>query len=110
MFGLSFDKLIIIGVIAAFIIGPEKLPAYSAMLAQWVRRIRDVTNGAKVRLKEELGDDFDDVDWRKLNPKLYDPRQIIRSALLDDSTSPAAPQVPTSDPSVHVKPVVTDIP
>ncbi|MDN4641609.1 twin-arginine translocase TatA/TatE family subunit [Agreia sp. PsM10] len=110
MFGLSFDKLIIIGVIAALIIGPEKLPGYAEMLAHWVRRIRDATNGAKARLKEELGEDFDDVDWKKLNPRQYDPRQIIRSALLEDSTSPTAPQRPESDPSVHVKPIVSDVP
>jgi sec-independent protein translocase protein TatB len=108
MFGLSFDKVIIIGVIAAFIIGPEKLPAYAEMLAHWVRRIRDATNGAKARIKEELGDDFDDVDWKRLNPRQYDPRQIIRSALLDDSPAPASAQPPVAGPSVAVKPIVAD--
>lgn len=110
MFGLTFEKLIIIGVIAAFIIGPEKLPAYSAMLAHWVRRVRDATNGAKTRIKEELGDDFDDVDWKKLNPRQYDPRQIIRTALLEDSPATHAARPPVPVPSVSVKPVVTDVP
>ena len=29
MFGLSFEKLIIVGIFAAFIIGPQRLPHYA---------------------------------------------------------------------------------
>lgn len=45
---------------------------------------------ARTRVKEEMGEDFDDVDWRTLDPRQYDPRRIIREALLDD-----APVTPT---------------
>ena len=44
-----------------------------------------MANGAKERLREEMGPDFDDVDWKKLDPRQYDPRRIIREALLEDS-------------------------
>ena len=35
-----------------------------------------------------MGPDFDDVDWRTLDPRQYDPRRIIREALLDDAPVP----------------------
>ena len=35
-----------------------------------------------------MGEDFDDVDWRTLDPRQYDPRRIIREALLDDAPVP----------------------
>ena len=35
-----------------------------------------------------MGADFDDVDWRTLDPRQYDPRRIIREALLDDAPVP----------------------
>jgi sec-independent protein translocase protein TatB len=37
-----------------------------------------------------MGPEFDEVDWKKLDPRQYDPRRIIREALLDDDT-PAKP-------------------
>ena len=42
-----------------------------------------MASAAKDRVKEEMGSDFDDVDWRKLDPRQYDPRRIIREALTD---------------------------
>ena len=51
VFGLTFDKLLIVAVIAAFVIGPERLPAYAAKLGQLVRSLRDFANGAKDRMR-----------------------------------------------------------
>lgn len=89
MFGLTFDKLLIIGVIAVFLLGPDRLPHYAAQLGRLVRTVRDMATGAKDRMREEMGPEFDDVDWKKLDPRQYDPRRIIREALLDDSPSQA---------------------
>ena len=95
VFGLTFEKLLIIGVIAVFLLGPERLPHYAAQLGRLVRSLRDMASGAKDRVKEEMGPDFDDVDWRKLDPRQYDPRRIIREALsdVDPFAEPAAPVV-----------------
>jgi sec-independent protein translocase protein TatB len=83
MFGLTFEKLLLIGIIAVFLLGPERLPHYAAQLARLVRSLRDMANGAKDRMRDEMGPDFDDVDWKKLDPRQYDPRRIIREALND---------------------------
>jgi sec-independent protein translocase protein TatB len=83
-FGLTPDKLIIIAVIAVFLIGPDRLPGYAAQLARIVRSLRVMADGAKDRMREEMGPEFDEVDWKKLDPRQYDPRRIIREALLDD--------------------------
>ncbi|WP_437123527.1 hypothetical protein [Subtercola boreus] len=96
MFGLTFEKLIILGVVAAFVIGPERLPHYASVLAKFVRQLRDFTNGAKTRMKEEMGPEFDEVEWKKLDPRQYDPRRIIRDALLEDPVEAAAPVKPSS--------------
>lgn len=83
-FGLTFDKLIIIAVIAVFLVGPERLPHYAAQLARVVRALRGMADGAKERMREEMGPEFDEVDWAKLDPRQYDPRRIIRDALLEE--------------------------
>ena len=100
VFGLTFEKLLIIGVIAVFLLGPERLPHYAAQLGRLVRSLRDMASGAKDRVKEEMGSDFDDVDWRKLDPRQYDPRRIIREALVDE-VAPAAKPVSATQPYIE---------
>lgn len=84
MFGLTFEKLLLIGIIAVFLLGPERLPHYAAQLGRLARQLRDMANGAKDRMRDEMGPEFDDLDWKKLDPRQYDPRRIIREALIDD--------------------------
>ncbi|KIC57737.1 translocase [Microbacterium hominis] len=87
-FGLDWDKLVLLLIVAALLVGPERLPQYAETLARFTVRAREWLSGAKTRVKEELGDDFDDVEWRRLDPRQYDPRRIIRDALLDDAPVP----------------------
>lgn len=88
--GLTFDKLFVILVIALFVVGPDRLPGYAKKLGELVRNIKSMASGAKDRMREEMGPEFEDVDWKKLDPRQYDPRRIIREALLEDD-SPARP-------------------
>ncbi|WP_345764096.1 sec-independent translocase [Diaminobutyricibacter sp. McL0608] len=96
MFGLTFEKLLIIGVIAVFLLGPERLPTYAAKLGQFTRTLRDMANGAKDRMREEMGPEFEEVDWKKLDPRQYDPRRIIREALLEEEPAPTIKPVTES--------------
>ena len=105
-FGLTFDKLIIIAVIAVFLIGPDRLPGYAAQLARLVRSLRAMADGAKDRMREEMGPEFDEVDWKKLDPRQYDPRRIIREALLDDP-APAAGAVAATAAATATAPPAT---
>ena len=87
MFGLSGEKLLLIGLIAIFVLGPERLPTYAQRFAQWIKKARVWLDGAQDRAKQELGDDFQDVDWKKMDPRQYDPRRIIRDALQEPATT-----------------------
>lgn len=84
MGGLTFDKLLIILVIALFVIGPQRLPLYAKKLGDLVRSFKQLLDGAKTRLQDEMGPEFEDVDWKQLDPRQYDPRRIIRDALVED--------------------------
>jgi len=90
-FGLTIEKILLIGVIAGLLIGPERLPQYAERFAHFVRRAGEFMRGAKDKVKEEVGPEINDLDWRKLDPRQYDPRRIIRDALLDDSPPSPAP-------------------
>lgn len=88
--GLTIDKIFVILLIALFILGPDKLPAYAKKLGELVRSVKHMADGAKDRLRDEMGPEFDDVDWKQLDPRQYDPRRIIRDALLEDEREAAS--------------------
>lgn len=87
--GLTFDKILVILVIAVILLGPDRLPEYAKKLGEFVRAMKRMADGAKDRLRDEMGPEFDEVDWKQLDPRQYDPRRIIRDALLEDERAAA---------------------
>src|SRR5699024_6681573 len=80
MFGLTFEKLIVITFVVAVVVGPQRLPLYATKLAAIIRVVRDAAETAKVRAQNELGITVDAAQWsRKLQQ--YDPRRIIQETL-----------------------------
>jgi sec-independent protein translocase protein TatB len=102
-FGLTIEKLLLIGLVAGLLIGPERLPRYVESLTRLARRAKEYVTTAKTRMKDEMGSDFDDVDWRTLDPRQYDPRRIIREALLDDEPVPPPPVVKPARQSAYAQ-------
>jgi len=99
VFDINGWEFIVVLVVALLVIGPERLPEYSAKLAKLVRQLRGMADAAKVQLREQMGPDFDDVDWKQYDPRQYDPRRIVREALLDEGpmmTPPPRFQGPSS--------------
>lgn len=101
MFGVNGGELVVLLVIAVLVIGPERLPRYAEQLGVLVRQGRTMLGDAKTKVTEELGPEVADVDWSQLDPRRYDPRRIVRDALLDE---PAPP--PGRAPQPVVQPVL----
>jgi sec-independent protein translocase protein TatB len=96
MFGINGSELIVLALVAMVVLGPEKIPGYTRQLAQLIKKVRGYADTAKERLRQEGGDELADVDWRKLDPRQYDPRKIIRDALFDDEVPDASSRAPAS--------------
>ncbi|KAB1660032.1 hypothetical protein F8O01_03615 [Pseudoclavibacter chungangensis] len=104
MFGLTVEKLVVIALLAAFVIGPSRLPAYAHTLATLVRRGRALVEAAKADAEDLAGVDLSADQWERLDVRRYDPRRIVREALGDTGATPASrsprstPETPTSTP------------
>jgi sec-independent protein translocase protein TatB len=83
VFGINPSEFIVLLVVAAVVLGPERLPEYAQQLARLVRELRRMAQGASKQVRNEMGPEFDDIDWAKLDPRQYDPRRIVREALAD---------------------------
>jgi sec-independent protein translocase protein TatB len=88
--GINGGEFLLLLVIALVVVGPERLPRYAEQLGGWVRRFRGFLGTAKDRVAEELGEEAADVDWASLDPRRYDPRRIVREALLDEPVKPVS--------------------
>ena len=98
MFGINGGELIILLVVVALVVGPERLPQYAEQLGKWVRGLRRYVQDARQRVDDELGETG--VDWEALDPRRYDPRRIVREALLDEgSGSGPSPMRPLGRPA-----------
>ncbi len=89
MFDINGAEFLVLLVVAVLVIGPERLPKYAEQLARLTKQARRFMQDTRKRVDEELGEDVKDVDWAALDPRRYDPRRIVRDALLDDVMGPA---------------------
>ena len=106
MFGINGPEFLVLALIALLVVGPERLPQYAAQLGRMVRELRRMANGARDQVRAELGPEFDDIDWQKLDPRQYDPRRIVREALsdaLDDEPASRRPTVGSRDGNPTVR-------
>jgi sec-independent protein translocase protein TatB len=81
VFDLNFTKLLVLGVIALVVFGPERLPAIAAQVGRAVRELHRLADGAKAELQENLGPELSQFDLADLNP-----RHFVRKHLVDELT------------------------
>lgn len=105
MLNISGEEFLILVFVALVLIGPERLPQYAEQLGRLVKTLREMMAGAKTSLKEELGDDY--AELAKFDPRQYDPRRIVREALVEDvvpASRPAPGRRPTPPPAAVAAP------
>lgn len=107
MFGLTIEKLFLVALLAAVIIGPRRLPEYAGRLGALIRRLTVLAGDAARRADRETGVAAIRQDWTALDPRQYDPRRIIREAwaasdaegsTAEAAFSPAEVSVPVMSP------------
>ncbi len=109
MFDINGWELLMLGVLAIVVLGPERLPEYAAKFGRLVRQARGLADRARQQLKDEMGPEFSEVDWKAYDPRQYDPRKIVRDALSLDPTDDDLPDASADKPvSVPVATTVYD--
>jgi sec-independent protein translocase protein TatB len=89
MLGMGWPELLLIGVVAVFLFGPEKLPGLAKQAGGALRTVRRMIDNARSDLADELGDDFRDLSLRDL-----DPREMVRRNIIDAMEDDPAAELP----------------
>lgn len=91
MFEVSFPELVILGVIALLVLGPERLPKAARLAGLWVRKARAQWFAIKHELEQELADE-------ELKRSLQQTRQALQELDVEPARKPpAAPAEPRDD-------------
>jgi sec-independent protein translocase protein TatB len=104
VFDINGGEMLVLGAVAIFVLGPERLPGYAAQAARMIRQLRELADSAKDQVREQMGPEFDDVDWSALDPRQYDPRRIVREALFDDEPAAEKPVTRPDGPRAAYRP------
>jgi sec-independent protein translocase protein TatB len=77
MFDVSFTELLVIGVVALVVIGPERLPKVARTLGHLVGRAQRYVNDVKTDIQREV--ELDEL--RNLKNQMQDAAQSVQSSL-----------------------------
>jgi len=78
MMGMGWPELLVIGIVAVFVFGPDRLPDLAKQAGSFLRTMRRMVDNAKTDLADELGPEFRDLNLRDL-----DPRELVRRNVLE---------------------------
>jgi len=116
VFDIGFTELMLIGIVALVVIGPERLPAVAKTAGQWIAKLQRFVRGVKTDLASELetgdlkkliGDQREQIDeLRKMvttakndfEKSTNDAVQDAKSTLNELETKVADSQTPVNSP------------
>lgn len=75
---IGFGELVVIAFVAVLVFGPDKLPELAKQAGRMARSLRDFATSARDELRNELGEEYADLELRDL-----DPRQIVRRHIIE---------------------------
>jgi sec-independent protein translocase protein TatB len=82
---IGWGEIVVLGLAALFIFGPERLPGLAKDAAAGLSRVRTAMTGARSQLHDTLGPEFDGL--RDLDLRQFHPKTLLREQLLGDDDS-----------------------
>jgi sec-independent protein translocase protein TatB len=87
MFGISFSELLLVGLVALLVLGPERLPGAARTAGLWIGRLKRSFNAIKMEVEREIG--ADDIRRQLHNEHILQMEEEAKRIL-----NPLAPPAP----------------
>ena len=102
MFGISFSELLLVGLVALLVLGPERLPGAARTAGLWIGRLKRSFNAIKQEVEREIG--ADEIRRQLHNEHILSLEQEARK-ILSPVQEPAKPVTPVAEHSIAPAPV-----
>jgi len=87
MFDIGFSELLLVGLVALLVLGPERLPVAARMAGLWIGRLKRSFNTLKTEVEREIGAD-------EIRRQLHNERILELEREMKQSLQPPAPSAP----------------
>jgi sec-independent protein translocase protein TatB len=94
MFGISFGELLLIGLIALLVLGPERLPGAARTAGLWIGRLKRSFNAIKTEVEREIGAD-------EIRRQLHNEHIMALEKQIKESIVPPTVESLLSDPATE---------
>jgi len=88
MFDIGFSELVLVGLIALLVFGPERLPRVAREAALWVRKARNVVSQVKDEIDHEL-------ELQDLKQSMRQQKRLLEDSLNERIGAEGQPDRPT---------------
>ncbi len=107
MFGISFSELLLVGLVALLVLGPERLPGAARTAGLWIGRLKRSFNAIKQEVEREIG--ADEIRRQLHNEHILSLEQEARK-ILSPVQEPEKPVTPVAEHSIAPAPTVDAAP
>ncbi|UEB96331.1 Sec-independent protein translocase protein TatB [Pseudomonas sp. HN2] len=98
MFGISFSELLLVGLVALLVLGPERLPGAARTAGLWVGRLKRSFNAIKQEVEREIG--ADEIRRQLHNEHILSLEQEARKIFNPNQQEPT-PVEPVGEQTIH---------
>jgi sec-independent protein translocase protein TatB len=98
MFGISFSELLLVGLVALLVLGPERLPGAARTAGLWVGRLKRSFNAIKQEVEREIG--ADEIRRQLHNEHILSLEQEARK-IFNPSQQEPTPVEPVGEQTIH---------
>ena len=101
MFDIGFSELLLVGLVALIVFGPERLPGAARTAGLWIGRLKRSFSVIKAEVEREMG--ADEIRRQLHNEQILqmerELQQSIQPAATPPADAPAAPPAPEAGPT-----------
>ncbi|MEJ5058535.1 MULTISPECIES: Sec-independent protein translocase protein TatB [unclassified Pseudomonas] len=107
MFGISFSELLLVGLVALLVLGPERLPGAARTAGLWVGRLKRSFNAIKQEVEREIG--ADEIRRQLHNEHILSLEQEARKIFTPTQQEPT-PVEHVGEQTIHAPSAATPAP
>ena len=105
MFDIGFSELLLVGLVALIVFGPERLPGAARTAGLWIGRLKRSFGAIKAEVEREMG--ADEIRRQLHNEQILQMERELKQSI-QPPAPPAAPvQAPQSEPEAPVTPTTS---